>query len=86
VTAQTVACCLYEPDGALLAAGVVQMHTAAQEAVVTGLDRPGQIVQRCLLGGLRELRLRLEGSPPITVRIERVTFDPKLGRVCTLRM
>ncbi len=86
--ARTVACDLYEPDGTPLSAGTARLRPAlaAWEAVVTALDRPGQVVQRCLLGGVQELHVRLDGAAPLTARVERVSYDPTLGRTCTLRL
>lgn len=81
-----VACSLYEPDGTPLAAGTAHLTsgTSAWEALVAALDLPGRVVQRCLLGGVREIRVRLGDGVPMIARVERVFFDPKLGRVCAL--
>lgn len=86
MTAQPLVCHLEELDGTPLAAGLARMDDATPQATVTALDRPGRVVQRCLLGGLRDLRLRLGDAAPVPVRIERITFDPALGRTCTLRL
>ena len=85
MSTQSIACRLEEPDGTLLAAGLMRLATAG-EAEVTGLDRPGRVVQRCLLGGLRDILLRLGDSAPVTARMERIAFDARQGRVCTLRL
>jgi hypothetical protein len=88
VIAQTVACQLYDANGMLLAAGTAQVRrvAAALEAVVTALDQPGHLVARCLIGGARDLRLALEGGTPLAARVERIYFDARMGRTCTLRV
>jgi hypothetical protein len=87
MNAHAVACHLFEPDGTPLAAGTAEVdaRAAIPTAVVTALDRPGRIVQRCLVGGLQRLRLQLDGGTPVAVLVERIVFDPRRGRVCTLR-
>lgn len=85
MSAQPITCRLEEPDGTPLAGGMVRL-ASADEAEVTGLDRPGRVVQRCLLGGLREVVVRLGEGAPITAYLERIAFDARQGRVCLLRL
>jgi hypothetical protein len=86
VNAQSIACRLEEPDGTPLAAGLARMQEASREALITALDLPGRVVQRCLLGGLHDVRLRLGDAAPVAAHLERIGFDPALGRTCTLRL
>jgi hypothetical protein len=88
VNAEVVSCSLYEPDGTLLTAGMARVQPAGTEieAVIVALDRPGRLVQLCLLGSLRELRLKLGMAAPVPARVERIAFDPQLGRTCTVHM
>lgn len=85
---ETVACWLYEPDGALLSAGLVQRWDpgAACRVRVVGLDWPGQVIQRCLVGDVREVCLELEWGTRLPARVEEVRFDPALGRTCELHL
>jgi hypothetical protein len=81
-------CLLTEPDGTRLGEGT--LHTwfedAGQTCAVVRLDRPGRLIERCLGGELRRLFLSIAGAAPCWVEIDRLTFDPQLGRVCVLRL
>lgn len=85
---ENVSCWLYEPDGVLLSAGLVQAWDpgAACRVRVVGFDWPGQIVQRCLVGDVREVNLELEWGTHLPAHIEQVRFDPTLGRICELHL
>lgn len=85
---QQIPCSLFEPDGTLLAAGTAtfSVQETGAETVITGLDRPGRVVQRCLVGGVSLVQVRLGGAAPVAARVERVSYDAKLGRSCTIRV
>lgn len=82
-----VPCELFEMNGNRLATGLANFLTGAGawEAVITRFDEPGRLVQRCLLGPVRDLRVIIAGREPIEAKVERVFYDPKLGRACALR-
>lgn len=86
MTAQPVAWSLYEPDGTLLARGLgheLPEH-GASAAVLTVIEQPGRLVQRCLLGDLRRVWVHAPGQAPRPAQVERVHFDPRHGRICAL--
>ena len=85
---EDVGCWLYEPDGALLSAGRVQAWQPSTpcRVLVVELGWPGRIVQRCLVGDVRDVELELEWGPCLPARIEQVRFDPNLGRTCQLHL
>ena len=80
-------CTLTEPTGEPLASGV--LHTryrqAGQDWLVVRLDRPGRMIDRCLLGGLRQVVFAAADGPAVLLELDRLAFDPNLGRVCVLR-
>ena len=79
-------CRIDEPDGTPLASGTAELEPSTATARIVALDRPGQLVQRCLLGGLRRVRLHLGDGACAPAEIERVFFDPAAGRCCTVRL
>ncbi len=80
-------CRLFETDGTPLTQGQVQVHDRlGAEAIVTQLDNPGRVVQRCLIAGVRQIVVRINDTALIPARIERVSFDAKQGRTCVLRL
>lgn len=81
-------CSMTEPDGTPLAGGVLhyRYREPAQEWVTVRLERPGQILQRCLLGDLRVVLLRIDSGAERLAEVDRLVFDPNLGRVCVLRL
>ena len=85
---ENVSCWLYEPDGVLLSAGFLQAWDpgAACRVRVVEFEWPGQIVQRCLVGDVREVSLELEWGTHLPAHIEQVRFDPTLGRICELHL
>ncbi len=85
---QTMACYLYERDGTLLAVGNCRLACAphAHGTLTTVLDRPGRVIQRCLLGEVHEAWLQLRDGALLPVHVERVFFDPECGRTCVLRV
>jgi hypothetical protein len=81
------ACRLYEPDGTLLAAGSCQLTTGADHTDVRAvLDEPGRVLQRCLLGPVKQVRVRLATGRQLTTQVARVYFDARQGRTCLLRV
>ncbi|MGD9889845.1 MAG: hypothetical protein AB7R89_01900 [Dehalococcoidia bacterium] len=86
---QSHICQLYEPDGRPLATGTCPFASApaaGTRVIVSMKDRPGHVIQRCLLGRLCDVRVQFEGGTPVPAQIERAFFDPKLGRACVLRV
>jgi hypothetical protein len=81
-------CHLAELDGTPLASGA--LHQRCQELgerwVVVRLHRPGRMIERCLVGNLRQVLLSMDGGPPCRTELDRLSFDPRLGRVCVLRL
>ncbi len=80
-------CHLYDTDGRLLSAGWCAEQVPAPEGEVTvaGLDRPGAVVRYCLLNGVRDLLLQVGNDSPVPVKVVRLSFDPRRGRICILR-
>ena len=80
-------CTLTEPTGEPLADGA--LHTryrqTGQDWLVVRLDRPGRMIERCLLGSLRQVMFAVAGGPAVLLELDRLAFDPHLGRVCVLR-
>jgi hypothetical protein len=54
--------------------------------VVTVLDRPGRLVQRCVLGNLRRVWVHLRDGSLLVAEVERVSLAPTQGRTCALRL
>lgn len=85
---ENVSCWLYEPDGALLTAGLVRAWDATVpcRVLVVALDWPGQIVLRCLVGDVREVTLELSWGTCLPARVVHVRIDRTLGRTCELHL
>jgi hypothetical protein len=85
---QALGCHVYDRAGNELTGGscLFEDESPAPEVVVTALDRPGQLIQRCLLGGMRELWLHLRDGRLVPGRLEQIYFQPDVGRVCVIRM
>ena len=80
-------CRLVDAAGELVSGGLCQVlgrDARGTRVRVTALDRPGAVVQRCVLGALTTVGLQLAGGEPLTARIERVDFDRDAGRTCVL--
>ncbi len=58
----------------------------AWTAVLCSFDCPGQVVQRCLLGPLRDVWLEFAGGFALSGKVEQVSYDPEHGRVCSIRL
>ena len=86
MTTESTVCRLFDLDGTLIAVGAVRDQAAQNEALVTMFDQPGRIVQRVLLGGLKELRVQFGGDTLRRALVDRVFYDPKLGRACALTL
>ena len=84
----TVGCQLYEPDGTLLTTAFIQARYSGIgcKALIMAPNWPGQIVQRCLIGDVREVRIEVDGALSVPARIEQVRFEPGLGRICVLHV
>ena len=81
-------CRLLEPCGRLLSRGrcaTIETADGISRVVITDLEHPGQLVQRCLTGSVRTVWVHLEDSRRFLAHIEDVTYDPKTGRRCLLR-
>jgi len=80
-------CQLYDTDGRLLSAGWCAEPAPSPEGEVTvsGLDRPGSVVRYCLLDGGRDVLLQVGQGPRVPMKVLRVSFDPRRGRICILR-
>ena len=83
-------CELYEPDGTPLGVGTCQTPTTtaygADVDLLMIIEQGGRVVERCLFGPVRDVRLRMEGRGVRRAQVARVFFDPKLGRVCALHL
>ena len=88
MTPSAIACWLSEPDGTLLCRGIAHLPTTPQtkEVRVTAVDRPGRLVHRCLLGPIQRIVLSLADGRCLPARVERLFFDPRLGRTCVLQV
>lgn len=82
------ACWLSEPDGTLLSRGTAYLHATPQgeEVLVTDVDQPGRLVHRCLIGPVQSVWLSFHDGRCLPAQVERVYFDPHLGRTCVLRL
>src|SRR5215211_8763599 len=93
---RAIACHLYEPDGAPLSAATCLLDDAPAPAappaaasptvVLTALDRPGRVVERCLVGPARAVWLHLRDGTLLPGRLERVFYEPARGRSCAVRL
>ena len=83
-----VRCTIAEPDGTPLGSGrVLHLHsTPTEEGITVAVDRPNQLIRRCMLDGLRGVSVVVEGAPSRPALVEHLLFDPSIGRVCVLRM
>lgn len=81
-------CRLSEPDGTLVSHGRVQrsLSGALNDVIISGIDNPGRLINRCLIGPVRQVLLHLGDGPAHQALVHRVRFDPKLGRVCVLHL
>jgi hypothetical protein len=88
MTNQPHPCRLVDAQGTVVTAAQCHITPAAHawEALVSSFDRPGQVVERCLLGYLRDIWVEFEDGVALPGRIERVYYDPKHGRVCRIRL
>ena len=80
-------CRLVDAAGELVSGGLCQVldrDARGTRVRVTALDRPGAVVQRCVLGALTTVVLQLADGEQLTARIERVDFDNREGRTCVL--
>ena len=85
---ENINCWLYEPDGAILSAGLVRTWDVNVPCRVqlVALHWPGQIVLRCLVGDVREVTLELAWGTCLPARVVRVRYDRTLGRTCELHL
>jgi hypothetical protein len=81
-------CEVLELSGALLARGTLhdRHREDGWEWITVRLGLPGSIIQRCLVGGLREVRLVIGDGLQRRAEVDRLAFDPSLGRLCVLRL
>jgi hypothetical protein len=88
VSAESMACFLFESDGTPLAPGIC--HCTASETVRDALAivlvQPGRVITRCLLGDVRRVWVHLRDGVLLPAQVERIFFDPKRGRICALRV
>ncbi len=78
---------LFDPEGHLLAYGRPQHDDrGAADALALAVSQPGRLLQRCLLGGSRDLWLQPPSGDLLPARVERLFFDPQVGRICVLRV
>ena len=86
--AQAHTCRLLEPDGTPLTSATYSILDVAPvcKAIVRAFDRPGRLIKRCVLDHLRDIRIQLANGAVVHGTVERVYFDPKHGRVCTVRL
>jgi hypothetical protein len=78
---------LFDPEGHLLAHGRPRCdERVAADLLTLTLSRPGRLLQRCLLGGSRDLWLQPPSGDLLPVHVERLFFDPRAGRICVLRL
>ncbi len=81
-------CYLYESSGKLLTTGIWLFDAGSRmhEVLVTELDHPGLLVQRCLLRESGRVWLQLRDGALLPARIERIFFDRQHGRTCRLHL
>jgi hypothetical protein len=84
---RSVACYVYDQKGNPVTAASFELHEAERgaEAVLSRMDQPGRLVQRCIVGGVRELWLHLRDGRLLPVSLESTYFQPDIGRVCVMR-
>lgn len=86
---QGVWCEVYEPGGPRLTGGwCARERVDATDGVIhlSQLDHPGTVVQRCLLGPVGRVELRLPGGRLVPAQLVRAAFNATLGRTCTLQV
>ena len=76
---------LLDREGSLLAYGRPRREDEATDTLELTLSRPGRLLQRCLVGGGRDVWLQSPGGELFPARVERLFFDPQAGRICLLR-
>jgi hypothetical protein len=81
-------CRLADDTGGVLSTGILRPAAIAPGAVlaITHLDRPGDVVRRCLLGDLRGVQVLLANGEALPAVVERVFYEPGPGRVCIVRL
>lgn len=78
---------LFDAEGHLLAYGWPRDdERGAADTVALALSRPGRLLQHCLLGGSRDLWLQPPSGDLLPAHVERLFFDPHVGRICVLRV
>jgi hypothetical protein len=81
-------CQLFEIDGTPISACSVRVTgTAASTNIVAwGFPQPGLIVDRLLLGQVREVWVQMGSGEPERASVKRVYFSARLGRTCLLQL
>ena len=86
-TDERLRCALVEADGTLIARGYCLAAESDEASLMTVvLPSPGRAIQRCLLGSVRDIWLNLRDGRLLPAHMERLAFDPKIGRICRLRL
>jgi hypothetical protein len=88
LSATQTRCRLTTADGTLLSTGqaVVDDQGGGDSLVIVALDTPGTVIERCLVGPVREVQVTLDDGPPHLARVERVFVHSRFGRACALRL
>jgi hypothetical protein len=81
-------CEVHERGGPLLSAGWCRGADgrAPGFVLVTDLEFPGRVVQRCLIGGIRMVELRLTDGTIQSAEVVEIAFDHAQGRTFLLRI
>jgi hypothetical protein len=83
----SIPCQLLDAAGGLVSAGLCELPATDRresQVRVTALDRPGTFVQRCVLGTLTRLELRLPDGRRFAARLVAAGFTAQAGRTCLL--
>ena len=85
---RTVACRIYEPDGALLASGSCRLKGAPGPAAAVWIaeDDAERIVHRYIFGAVRDVHIEFDRGPRLPARLERLQLTPPAGTRCDLRV
>jgi hypothetical protein len=80
-------CRMVDALGQEICEGRVLASGAGDGVVLIGaLNRPGLVVQRCLLGGVRRVHIRFDDGRSLPATVEQVFLHPAFGRVCQARL
>jgi hypothetical protein len=82
-----ITCRMLDQEGRVITAGLLRPDGAhIATALVTALDQPHMVLERCLFGGVRDVQVQIDDDGTIPAAVDRVFLHPQFGRVCALRL